>query len=97
MANNKRIYNIRQSVDTPCLAFEDELDGTIIFEEINPCGIFCRQNHPFATVERYGDWYVSRGRDREAGLHSPAGKWQMITRNQALALRTAKGRIESPS
>jgi hypothetical protein len=45
-------------------------------------------------VERFGDWYYSRGQDRSAGLHSAEGKWQLITRDKALALRTAKAHIE---
>lgn len=38
------------------LLYEDQPDETIFFEEISPCGIFCRRNHPFSTVERFGNW-----------------------------------------
>jgi hypothetical protein len=76
------------------LLYEDQPDETIFLEEINPCGIFCRENHPFSTVERFGNWYCSRGQDKSAGLHSPEGKWQLITRDKTLALGTAKAHIE---
>ncbi|MFA5516158.1 MAG: hypothetical protein WDA20_07705 [Desulfuromonadales bacterium] len=92
-ADNVEVSTIELPAD---IAFEDAPDETLYFEEINPCGVFCRQDHPFATVERYGDWYVSRGRDSRVGLHSSQGEWQLITRDAALALRTARSRIESP-
>jgi hypothetical protein len=76
------------------LLFEDWPDETIYFEEIKPCGILCRGNHPFSTVERFGDWYYSRGQDREAGLHSSEREWKLFTRDRALALNTAKAHIE---
>ena len=47
------------------LAYDELPDETIFFEEINPCGIFCTENHPFSTVERFGDWFYCRGQDRE--------------------------------
>jgi hypothetical protein len=84
-------------IDPPAdLLFEDRPDETIYFEEIKPCGIFCKENHPFSTVERFGDWYCSRGQDRKAGLHSPEMKWKLFTRDRTLALRTAEQHIESP-
>jgi hypothetical protein len=75
------------------LLYEDRPDETIFFEEVRRCGIFCSENHPFATVERFGDWYYGRGQDRSAGLHSSEGKWRLITRDRELALRTAKDHI----
>jgi hypothetical protein len=90
-AENVDVSQIELPAD---LLYEDEPDETIFLEEINSCGILCRGNHPFSTVERFGDWYYSRGQDRSAGLHSAGGKWQLITRDKALALRTAKAHIE---
>jgi hypothetical protein len=43
------------------MAFDEEPDETLFFEVINPCGIFCTENHPFSTVERFGHWYYARG------------------------------------
>lgn len=76
------------------LLYDDHPDETIFYEEIHPCGILCRENHPFSTVERFGDWYYSRGQDKSAGIHSPAGKWSLITRDRALALSTARAHIQ---
>ena len=85
-------------VDLPTeLLFEDRPDETIFFEEIKPCGILCGKNHPFSTVERFGDWYYSRGQDRRATLHSSEGEWKLFTRDRSLALRTAKRHIEPGS
>ena len=52
------------------LSYDEAPDETSFFEEINPCGIFCADNHPFSTVERFGHWYYGRGQDKEAGVHS---------------------------
>ena len=76
------------------LAFGEDPDETIYYEEVKPCGLFCTENHPFATVERFGHWYYSRGQDKNAGIHSSEMKWRMFTRNKDLALQTAKARIE---
>lgn len=82
-------------IDLPSdVLFDDQPDETIYFEEIKPCGIFCTENHPFSTVERYGHWYYSRGQDRKAGLHSSEMTWTLLTRNKSLALSTAKAHIE---
>jgi hypothetical protein len=67
---------------------------TIFFQVINPCGLFCTENHPFSTVERYGRWFCSRGQDKQAGIHSTKMKWKMFTRDKAFALQTAKEHIE---
>lgn len=76
------------------MLYDDRPDETIFFKELHPCGIFCRENHPFSTVERFGDWYYSRGQDKSAGLHSPEGKWSLITKDKTLALRTAKAHLQ---
>lgn len=39
------------------LSYDEGPDETIYFEEIRPCGIVCRGNHPFSTVERFGHWF----------------------------------------
>lgn len=78
----------------PDLAFDQSPDETLFFKELNPCGLLCPDNHPFATVERYGHWYHSRGQDLKAGIHSTKMKWSLFTRDKDLALQTAKARIE---
>ena len=78
-------------IDLPTdVLYDDQPDEILYFEEFNPCGIFCRENHPFATVERFDHWYCARGQDRSAGLHSPEMQWKLFTRNESLALKTAK-------
>jgi hypothetical protein len=76
------------------MAYDEDPDETIYFKEINPCGLFCTENHPFSTVERFGHWYYSRGQDKKAGIHSSDMKWRLFTKNKNIALQTAKERIE---
>jgi len=76
------------------MSFDEAPDETIFFKEIKPCGILCTENHPFATVERFGNWYYSRGQDKKAGIHSSEMKWRLFTRDKEIALQTAKARIE---
>lgn len=76
------------------MSYDDDPDETIYFKEINPCGLFCTENHPFATVERFGHWYYCRGQDRKAGIHSSEMKWRLFTKDKKTALETAKARIE---
>ncbi len=76
------------------LSYDEGPDETVFFKEIKPCGILCDENHPFATVERYGHWYYSRGQDKQAGIHSPNMKWSLFTKDKKLALKTAKEHIE---
>lgn len=76
------------------MAFDEDPDETLFFEVINPCGIFCTENHPFSTVERFGHWYYARGQDKKAGNHSSAMKWRLFTRDKELALETAKTRLK---
>jgi hypothetical protein len=76
------------------MSYDEDQDETIYFKDINPCGLFCTENHPFATVERFGHWYLSRGQDKKAGIHSSEMMWRLFTRDKNLALQTAKMRIE---
>ena len=76
------------------MSFDEGPDETIFFEEIKPCGLFCTENHPFSTVERFGHWYYCRGQDKKAGIHSSKMKWMMFTKDKNLALQTAKAHIE---
>ena len=76
------------------LAYDDAPDETIYFKDINPCGLFCTENHPFATVERFGHWYLSRGQDKKAGIHSSEMMWRLFTKDKNIALQTAKAHIE---
>lgn len=82
-------------IDLPSdVLYDDQPDEIIYFDEFKPCGIFCRDEHPFSTVERFGNWYYARGQDRSAGLHSQGMKWKLFTRDKSLALRTAKTHME---
>ena len=76
------------------MSYDDDPDETIYYQEIKPCGLFCTENHPFATVERFGHWYLARGQDKKAGIHSSEMKWKLFTKDKDLALQTAKERIE---
>jgi len=76
------------------LANEDEPDEALYFKEIRTCSVLCTGNHPFATVERFGNWYISRGRDKEAGPHTTRPPWWFITRDKGLAVKTARSHIE---
>ena len=76
------------------IAYDATPDEVVYYQEINPCGILCSDNHPYAKVERFGHWYVCRGQDKEAGIHSTTMKWHLFTKDKDLALQTAKARIE---
>lgn len=76
------------------MSYAEDPDETIYFKDINPCGMFCTENHPFATVERFGHWYLARGQDKKAGIHSSEMIWKLFTKDKSLALQTAKARIE---
>ena len=76
------------------MAYAEDPDETIFYKEINPCGLFCTENHPFSTVERYGHWYLGRGQDKKAGIHSSEMKWKLFTKDKEIALQTAKAHIE---
>ena len=91
---------VRENVDVSQIvlpgnmAYDDDPDETIYFKEINPCGLFCTENHPFSTVERFRHWYLSRGQDKKAGIHSAEMPWRLFTKDKNVALQTAKERIE---
>ncbi len=76
------------------LANEDEPDETIYFKEVRTCSILCTGTHPFATVERFGRWYYSRGREKEKGPHTTKPQWWLFTRDRDLAVQTARSHIE---
>jgi len=78
----------------PELANEDEPDETIYFKEIRTCSVLCSGNHPFATVERFGHWFYSRGREKEPGPHTTKPQWWLFTKDKDLAVKTARLRIE---
>ncbi|MBB5349045.1 hypothetical protein JWG42_10290 [Desulfoprunum benzoelyticum] len=75
------------------LAGEDP-DETIFYKEFRPCGLFCTENHPFSTVERFGHWYLCRGQDKKAGIHSSKMKWSIFTKDKDFALQTARAHME---
>ncbi|MDA3970105.1 MAG: hypothetical protein PF442_02010 [Desulfobulbaceae bacterium] len=72
------------------MSYDEIPDETIFFKEVNPCGLFCTENHPFSTVELFGHWYYSRGQDKKAGIHSAEMKWRLFTKDKDVALKTAK-------
>lgn len=76
------------------MSYDEDPDETLFFQEVNPCGLFCTENHPFATVERFGHWYYCRGQDKKAGIHSSEMKWRLYTKDRNLAFQTAKAHIE---
>lgn len=76
------------------MAYDEVPEETVFFKEFKPCGMLCIGNHPFSTVERFGHWYLARGQDRKAGIHSSAMKWRLFTRDKDLAIRTANAHIE---
>ena len=86
--------DVSQIVLPEGLSYDDVPDETIFFKEINPCGILCTGNHPFSTVERFGNWYYSRGRNKGAGIHSSGMEWRFFTKDKDLAIKTAKSHIE---
>ena len=76
------------------LTYDQQPDEIVFFEEDNPCGVLCNKNHPFSKVERFGQWFVCKGQDKKAGIHSSEMKWRLITKDKDLALQTARSRIE---
>ncbi len=77
------------------LAQNEDPEETIYFKEIRTCGILCTRDHPFATVERFGHWYYSRGRDKEDGPHTTKPQWWFFTKDKDFAIQTAKSHIET--
>ena len=90
-AENVDVSKIELPTD---ISFDAVPDETIYFKEDNPCGLLCTDNHPFSKVERFGHWFYSKGQDRKAGIHSSKMKWRLFTKDKALALQTAKERME---
>ena len=86
--------DVSQIVLPDDLSYDELPDETIYFEEINPCGILCKGNHPFSTVERFGHWYYCRGQDKGAGIHSSLMQWRLFTKDKDIALKTARSHIE---
>ncbi len=76
------------------LANDQDPDETIFYKEIRECSILCPDNHPFSTVEQFGNWYYCRGRDKENGPHTTRPQWWMFTRDKDLAIKTAESHIE---
>lgn len=68
-------------------------DETIFFREIRACSFLCTGDHPFSTVERFGHWYCSRGREKDEGRHTSKPQWRLFTRDRTLAIQTALERI----
>lgn len=91
---SKEGVDVSQIVLPRNMAFDEDPAETLFFKVLNPCGVFCTENHPFATVERFGHWYYARGQDKKAGIHSSAMKWRFFTKDKNLALQMAKARIE---
>ncbi len=76
------------------LTNEEDPEETIFFKQIRTCSVLCTGQHPFATVERFGDWYYCRGREKETGPHTTQPQWWMYTKDRKLAVKTAKSHIE---
>ncbi|MBU0484335.1 MAG: hypothetical protein KKB30_07460 [Proteobacteria bacterium] len=85
--------DVSQIVLPTNMSFDENPAETIFFKEINPCGMLCPENHPFSTVERFGHWYLSRGQDKKAGIHSSKMKWHLFTKDKNIALQTAKDHL----
>ena len=92
-ADGKDMYNLKLPEN---LAYDADPDEILFFEEINPCGFLCSEEHPFAVVERFDHWYYARGRDKGETLHSaePQNEWGIFTKDKQLAIATAKMHIE---
>ena len=86
--------DVSQIVLPDDLVNDEAPEQTIYFKEINHCGILCTGSHPFSTVERFGHWYCSRGLDKENGPHTTKPQWWLFTRDQDMAIKTAKSHIE---
>lgn len=86
--------DVSQIVLPDDLSFDEDPDETVFFEEINPCGLLCRGNHPFSIVQRFGHWYFCRGQDKKAGIHASGTEWRLFTKDKDLAIKTARSHIE---
>ena len=72
------------------MSYDQAPDEMVYFKEHKPCGYFCAKNHPFSKVERFGHWYVCKGQDYKAGIHSSDMTWHLFTKDKQLALKTAE-------
>lgn len=86
--------DVSQIVLPADMSYDEVPDETIFFKEVNPCGMFCTDNHPFSKVERFDHWYSCTGQDKKAGIHSSEMKWRLFTKDKHLALQRAKEHIE---
>ena len=86
--------DVSQIVLPKNMAYAEDPEETIFYKEIKSCGLFCAENHPFATVERFGHWFYCRGQDKKAGIHSSEMKWWLFTKDRDVAIKTAKEHIE---
>ena len=86
--------DVSQIVLPANMAYDEDPDETLFFKELNPCGFFCSEHHPFSKVERFGHWYFCKGQDKKAGIHSSEMQWRLFTKDKDLALQTAKAHLE---
>jgi hypothetical protein len=94
--DKKQVENVdvSQIVLPEDLSYNEVPDETIFFREINPDGVISIANHQFSTVERFGNWYYSRGRDKATSAEMPGKEWRLFTKDKDIAIRTAKAHIE---
>lgn len=76
------------------LLVNDDPDEILYYKEVNECGLFCQENHPFAKVERYGHWYRIFGQDKRASKHSDEMTFDVVTKDKVKALQMAQNHIE---
>ena len=86
--------DVSQLVLPKNMSYDEDPDEAVYFKEINPCGLFCTENHPYSSVERFGHWYFARGQDKKAGIHSSEMMWRLFTKDKNIALKTAEAHIE---
>ena len=86
--------DVSQLVLPKNMSYDEDQDEAVYFKEINPCGLFCTENHPYSSVERFGHWYFARGQDKKAGIHSSEMMWRLFTKDKNIALKTAEAHIE---
>jgi len=76
------------------MSYDEDPDETIFFKEIKPCGLFCTENHPFSTVERFGTGITVEVKTRMRVFIHQKMKWTLFTKDEDIALQTAKAHIE---
>jgi len=87
-------FDVSQIVLPADSANDEAPDETIYFKEINMCGVLYSGNHPFSTVERFGHWYYSWGRDKEHCRNITQPQLWIFTKDQELAIKTEKDHIK---